>query len=409
MATPERSPESPVVPVLAPVLVVGAGPVGLSAAIALRSLGVPAVVLEADGQNRERPGSRALFVHRESLRLLESGAPGLAGELTGFGVVWHTKRTLYRGREVFAKTYPAPPADAAPFTSLRQVDTERFLRKACEQAGATVHWGARVSGLRVDPDGVEVATEDGRTFAGSHVIAADGARSTVRRALGITMSGGRSAGFHTTVDIADPDFPMERLFHYHHPALGSRHVMTVPFAGGFQVDVQCAPQDTEARFSTPEAVREWLPRVVERRHLDHILWISSYRFNQVIADRFAEGRVLLAGEAAHLFPPLGARGMNSGIADAFAAADAIAIARGAHNPVRAAAAISGYDAARRSAAQRNNAAVSQALAHLRPRHWHTTARQRAAAALSSVVPRFGAWLENATYGPKTTSVRSGRY
>ncbi|MBM7773148.1 3-(3-hydroxy-phenyl)propionate hydroxylase [Actinokineospora baliensis] len=395
-----------------PVLVVGAGPVGLSAAIALRSVGLPVAVLEADDEDRARPGSRALFVHRESLRLLDSGAPGLAAELTGFGVVWHTKRTLYRGREVFAKTYPKPAADAEPpFTSLRQVDTERFLRKTCEQVGASVYWGARVERVRVDPTGVDVVTADGRTFSGSHVVAADGARSTVRRAAGITMSGGRSEGFHTTVDIADPDFPHERLFHYHHPALGGRHVMTVPFAGGFQIDVQCAPQDTEAEFSAPEAVRRWLPNVVDRRHLENILWISSYRFNQVIADRFADphGRVLLAGEAAHLFPPLGARGMNSGIADAFDAADAIALARSANNPIREAAAIAGYAERRRAAALRNNAAVSEALAHLRPQRWHASARQRAAAALSPVVPRFGTWLENATYGPRTAPQRSGRY
>lgn len=125
-----------------PVLVVGAGPVGLSAALALRAHGLPVVLLEADPAERERPGSRALFVHRETLRLLDGMRPGLAAEITAYGRTWHTRRTLYRGREVYARTFPPPSTPGLPpFTSLRQVDTERFLRTACEAAGVEFAWG----------------------------------------------------------------------------------------------------------------------------------------------------------------------------------------------------------------------------------------------------------------------------
>src|SRR6266545_804068 len=89
-----------------PVLVVGAGPVGLAAALALRSFGLAATIVEAEPEDRIRPGSRALFVHRESLRLLDLSCPGIAAEIAGHGVVWRTKRTFYRGRQVYAKTYP---------------------------------------------------------------------------------------------------------------------------------------------------------------------------------------------------------------------------------------------------------------------------------------------------------------
>ncbi|MFJ4938973.1 FAD-dependent oxidoreductase, partial [Streptomyces pseudovenezuelae] len=77
---------------MTPVVVVGAGPVGLSAALALRARGREVVLLEADPEDRARPGSRALFVHRETLALLDAMRPGLAGEITAYGQTWRTRR-----------------------------------------------------------------------------------------------------------------------------------------------------------------------------------------------------------------------------------------------------------------------------------------------------------------------------
>ncbi|KFF98578.1 monooxygenase [Streptomyces scabiei] len=379
-----------------PVLVVGAGPVGLSAALALRAHDLPVTLLEADSEGRERPGSRALFVHRETLELLEETHPGLAVEIAAYGRTWHTRRTLYRGREVYARTFP-PPAGTPPFTSLRQVDTERFLLAACRDAGVEFVWDARITGVRTDPDGVTLTGEDGRTWTGSHAVAADGARSAVRRELGIPLEGSHGEGFHVVADIADipgAELPLERVFHYEHPALGGRSVMRVPFTGGFQLDLQCRDDDATQEYGTEEAVRRWLPDVVGDGYGERILWVSTYRFLRKVAAVFTDPhrRVLLAGEAAHLFPPFGARGMNSGIADAVAAARAIA--DGTPEAVDAFAEI------RRSAGLFNSAAAGTALDHLRPRRRIVRVKQRAAAALAPVVPRCGAWLEHAPYGPR---------
>jgi 3-(3-hydroxy-phenyl)propionate hydroxylase len=388
-----------------PVLVVGAGPVGLAAALALRARDLPVAVLEADPSGRERPGSRALFVHRESLRLLDGMRPGLAAQIVSYGRTWRTKRTLYRGREVYARTFPpsADPAVLPPFTSLRQVDTERFLLAACESAGVTFHWGAEVSGVQVAEDAVDVTASDGRSWTASHVIGADGARSAVRRALGIPMEGTRSEGFHVVVDVAEipgAELPVERVFHYEHPGVGGRSVMRVPFTGGFQIDLQCRAGDTPESHGTEEAVRQWLPGVVGDGYADRILWVSTYHFLQMVASEFtdAQHRVLLVGEAAHLFPPFGARGMNSGIADAAAAADAVAVA--VADPGRAARAAEEFASARRAAAVFNSAAAGAALDHLRPQRRIVQVKQRMAAALAPVVPGCGAWLENAPYGPR---------
>jgi 3-(3-hydroxy-phenyl)propionate hydroxylase len=390
----------------APVLVVGAGPVGLAAALALRSFSLPATVLEAEPEDRIRPGSRALFVHRESLLLLEAACPGLGAELARHGVVWPTRRTFYRGRQVYAKTYPPlPAAEMPPFTSLRQAETERHLRTACKAAGVDFVWSAEVCEVRAGATGVTVLTVDGRSWRAGYVIGADGARSAVRRSLGIGMRGSRSGGFHVVVDVdddsADP-MPLERVYHYRHPGVGGRNVMRVPFAGGFQIDLQCRPDDRAEDFGTAEALRRWFPGVVDRRYLDAVRWASTYRYLQVVAESFVDEhrRVLLVGEAAHLFPPLGARGMNSGIADADVAATAIRLALAGRNPKRSRAAIDRFDEARRAAARFNSDAAGTALAHLTPDRAGTRLRQRAAAALSPVVPRFGEWLEHAAYGPR---------
>jgi 3-(3-hydroxy-phenyl)propionate hydroxylase len=381
---------------MTPVLVVGAGPVGLSAALALRAHGLPAVLLEAEPEDRERPGSRALFVHRETLGLLDAMRPGLAAEITSYGRTWHTRRTLYRGREVYARTFP-PPSGPPPFTSLRQTDTERFLRAACAQAGVEFVWDARVTGVSTSGTEVRLTGEDGRVWAGAFAIAADGARSTVRRELGIALEGTHGEGFHVVVDVADvpgAELPLERVFHYEHPGVGGRSVMRVPFTGGFQVDLQCRDDDRPEEFGTEEAVRRWLPSVVGDGYGERILWVSTYRFLRKVAGSFTDPhrRVLLAGEAAHLFPPFGARGMNSGIADAAAAAEAIAAGTGE--------AVASFAEVRRAAALFNSAAAGAALEHLRPRRRIVRAGQRAAAALAPVLPWCGSWLEHAPYGPR---------
>ncbi|MBX6395376.1 MAG: FAD-dependent monooxygenase, partial [Alicyclobacillaceae bacterium] len=132
-----------------PVLVVGAGPIGMTAALALRNRGLPATVLEAEPENRLRPGSRAIYLHNATLQHLENISPGLGFTLAKHGVVWQVKRTLFRGKEVYVRRYEVPdPNKLPPFTSIHQREAERYMYRACLDAGVEFIWGTPVTDVK---------------------------------------------------------------------------------------------------------------------------------------------------------------------------------------------------------------------------------------------------------------------
>jgi 3-(3-hydroxy-phenyl)propionate hydroxylase len=388
-------------------LVVGAGPVGLAAALALRSKGREVTVLEAEPENRTRPGSRAIFVHKATLQSFEQISPGLGREIAAHGLVWPTKRTFWRGREVYVRHYPTPdPQAIPPFTSLPQVEIERYLMAACKKAGIEFVWDVPVKTIETGDQGVTVTTEAGQIWTSAYLVGADGSRSTVRRSLGIEMEGSRSDNSYVVVDVAeDPDKPLpkERVFHYEHPGAGHRNVLLVPFVGGWRVDLQCNDDDNPDEFSGEEGVRRWLPKVMPSEYANRITWVSTYQFLQLVAKNFTDHnrRVLLVGEAAHLFAPFGARGMNSGVADAVAAASAIDSAFKVDNLPAARTAIDSFANNRQAAAFYNRDAAGQALAHIQTRTPVMQARRVLAALVAPYWKKAGAWLDEGPYGPRS--------
>jgi len=385
------------------VLVAGAGPTGMTAALALAARGVPTTVLEADPADRDRPGSRAIYVHKDSLRTLERSHPGLGRRLVENGVTWSTRRTLFRGREVFARSYERRGGDGLPhFTSIPQVRTEAFMLDALEEAGVEVRWGAAVESVETDAQGVRVETADGETHRAPYLVGADGAGSTVRTEIGGSFEGSQSENSFLIVDVDEhPGEPRdhERVFHYDHPEAGGRNVLLVPFQGGWRVDIQCLPGDDPDRL-IEEELAGLVARTLGERYRDRVTWVSEYKFKQVVADRMVDDdrRVLLAGEAGHLFAPFGARGMNSGIADAERAASAVAVALRA-DEAAAAGEIAEYGIERLRAAEFNKAAAGQALTYLQGQDPATKAKKRAAAELAAHWEPAGEWLDDAPYGP----------
>lgn len=388
-------------------IVVGAGPVGLAAALALRAKGYAVTVLEAEKEGRVRPGSRAIFVHKATLKLIEQMSPGLGNQIASHGLVWPTKRTFWRGKQVYVRDYPTPaPKALPPFSSLPQVEIERFLMNACIKAGVQFVWEAQVSAVTTTPANVTIETKAGQSYSAKYVIAADGSRSAVRHALNIPMEGSRSQNTFVVVDVAEDEaapLPKERIFHYQHPAVNGRNVLLVPFVGGWRVDLQCHAIDDPEEFSGLEGVKKWLPKVMPAKYADRITWVSTYQFLQLVAREFTDThkRVLLVGEAAHLFAPFGARGMNSGVADAFEAATAVDKALVATSFEQAAREIDNFAENRRGAALYNRDAAGTALTHMTARNPTMQTKRVLAALVSPYWKKAGQWLDEGPYGPRS--------
>jgi 3-(3-hydroxy-phenyl)propionate hydroxylase len=385
------------------VAVVGAGPVGLTAAIAARARGLRTIVIEAESENRTRPGSRALFLHTEPLAELAKHAPGIDTKIYDAGMLWGGRRYFFRGKEFYRRTFP-PASSRAHGSSLSQVETERILIDEVRAQRIPIRWNTSVTGVHVDDGGVTLETDANTTIRARYVIGCDGARSAIRKAVGIAMAGENLDSRWVIVDVGEIEknaLPPEMLFHYEHPALDGLNVLIIPFKGGWRIDVQCKTQADVDKLGSPEGVRAWIPRIMDAGYADTIRWISTYRFNKLTAERFTDDsrRVILAGEAAHLFPPFGGRGLNSGIMDAVGAVDAISRALVATTPAEAKAIIDEVATDRRDAARFNMEASAIGVRIMSPKTLAEKAKRRAAVAIMPWSKRARYWM---SLGPNGT-------
>jgi 3-(3-hydroxy-phenyl)propionate hydroxylase len=380
-------------------VVVGAGPVGLTAALALASHGLDVVVVEGEPEGRQRPGSRAIFLANPTLRRLEQAAPGVGRGVANTGLQVRGYDTYYAGKRVFRMPFPVAKdplhglGSSVPQTVLEQLALARL-----DEIGVPIRWGNPVVDVQANSDCVTLDFESGPPTRAAYVIAADGARSVVRRSLGITMEGPSDETPFIIVDVDEmPDGSTSKsygYFHYQCADLGGRNVMHMPFAGGMRIDLQCLPGDDAAHLGSTEGAREWIGAVVDPWYGEHIQWTSTYLFRQVVAKSYTDPyrRVLLTGEAAHLFAPFGGRGLNSGVFDATDAATAIA--RSLTAPREAQRHVDSFARTRRRWGLRNRDVSSRALRRMRGTDRATRITRQVSARVAPAVWPAGAWLAN---------------
>jgi 3-(3-hydroxy-phenyl)propionate hydroxylase len=300
------------------VLVCGAGPVGLVTALLLARWGVPSTVLEA-APGRDVSGSRAICLQRDVLEIFDR--IGCAAPMLAEGVTWSVGRTFYRDHELFATVFPDPGCSSLPpWINLSQGSTERYLLDAVKASPLVdLRFDHRVVALTQDRAGVkiEVATGGGRQLRASQVVAADGARGVVRQLLGVGFPGHSFADQFLIADIrAELSFPNERRFHFDPEWNPGRQVLVHEQPDSvWRIDWQVPAEFDLAAERASGALDARIRRIVGQRPYE-IVWLSVYRFHERVADEFRVGRVFLAGDAAHLFAPFGARGLNSGVQDA---------------------------------------------------------------------------------------------
>ncbi len=346
-----------------PVLVAGAGPVGLTLALRLAQLGVPVQVWEREDRSRGE-GSKALCMQRETL---ESWAQlGFGQQVADRGVAWALGRTYFRDTELFQTRLPATDEHFPPFVNISQTEVEQLLVAAVhDEPLVTVHWGRSVTGLTSEPSGVAVDSADGVRRTAGYVVGADGARSSIRRLAGIGFPGHSHADQFLIVDIrARLPFPAERRFWFDPPWNPGRTVLIHPQPDDvWRIDWQVPPEfDLDSERSSGR-LDERIRQIVGTADYEPV-WVTVYRFHQRLAERIAAGRTVLVGDAAHLFSPFGARGLNSGVADAMNLAWRLAEA--VQRPGAAEDLLAGYVRERTGAAAENLAVTDATMRFMVP-------------------------------------------
>lgn len=301
-----------------PVVVVGAGPVGLSAAIDLAQQGVPVLLLDED--DTVSIGSRGVCYAKRALEVLDRLGCGQA--MVDKGVTWNVGRTFFDTAEVFNfNLLPEAGHERPGMINLQQYYLEEYLvKRAMELPAIDLRWKHKVT--KVEPHGkgatLQVETGDGSfTVEADWLVVADGARSPIRRMLGLEIEG---KVFQDRFLIADvvmkADFPAERWFWFDPPFHRGQSVLLHKQADNvWRIDFQLGWEADPEEEKKPEKV---IPRIKamlgDERPFD-LEWVSVYTFQCRRMPQFRHGRVLFVGDAAHQVSPFGARGANSGIQD----------------------------------------------------------------------------------------------
>ena len=297
------------------VLVVGAGPTGLLLANLLGAMGVSTTLVETHDDTVQDP--RAVSIDDEAMRALQ--AAGLAGEIAAISVQGYG--SIYRGPSGKAFASVMPTGKDYGFdkrNAFEQPAFEAVLRKALARyPHVTAHFGTEMTAFEQSSDSVQatVCARDAQeqSLHARYMVACDGGRSPVRKMLGIAMQG---ATFEEPWLIVDLKTTRNRCFHTEVFCDPARPCITLPGPGGIRrYEFKLHPGEAAVAAVQDDFIRGLLAAVGPDRD-EAFRRVRVYTFHARIAERWQDGRVFLAGDAAHLTPPFAGQGMNSGLRDA---------------------------------------------------------------------------------------------
>lgn len=305
-----------------PVVIVGAGPIGMTASLVLARYGIRSVLL--DRKDTFNDGSRALCVARPSMHILER--IGAVKPFLDKALGWRFGRSYYRGEQIFRLEMPHPPGEKyLPMYNLQQQYIEQYLHDAVAACGLVdMHWQSELTGIECGNDGVSlnIASPAGDyRLDADYVLAADGARSPVRTQLGLRMKGENYEGKYVIADIRmDHDFPTERRAFFEPSGNpGGTVLIHKQPENIWRVDYQLREGESEEAALLEENIRARVGAILgDIGHTKpwELEWWSIYSANTLCLDDYRHGRVFFIGDAAHIVPIFGVRGLNNGLADA---------------------------------------------------------------------------------------------
>lgn len=302
------------------VLVVGAGPTGLTLAASLLSHGVRAVVVDkmAAGQNT----SRAAAVNARTLEVLEE--LDVARRMVKAGLIAPRFTMRQRSRVLIPVDFSGLPTQYPYTLMLSQADSERLLLERLHELGGDVTRPKTLMGITQDASGVTATFEGGETIRARYLVGADGMHSAVRRQAGIGFTGGEFAESFALADVrVTGEAPgNEVILFYANEGL----TVLAPLPGDiFRVVAPIADAPDRPSPAFVQSLLDSRAFGPGRTVVTELVWGSRFRIQHRVADTYRAGRLLLAGDAAHVHSPAGGQGMNLGITDAISLAGALSV------------------------------------------------------------------------------------
>jgi pentachlorophenol monooxygenase len=329
------------------VLIAGAGPIGLTAALELTRHGVHCRIIDPVTQPPQY--AKAIGVQPRTLEIFEG--MGLLHRILDAAIPLYGQLIYVNGARV-AELDMSVPADVPfGFVGIPQYATERILAEELADLGVQVERGARLETFTQDADGVTATLGGTGTARAKYLIGADGAHSTVRKTLGLSFEGGAFAEQYMLGDVeVDWSLPRGHVVRSmkQTDSVTEDILVAVPLPGRRRYRMtMLVPEELSSGERAPELhhLQAVLDRLApEPTTATNLRWSSVFGISHRIVDSYGTGRVFVAGDAAHIHPPTGAQGMNTGIQDAHNLAWKLALE--CHG-VASAGLLASYDAERR--------------------------------------------------------------